>query len=136
MLTWVQQERITDRYGTVFLTDCNSLGGREADFVMDVQLVLRLLGQTGTLLVIVQVTRPSTHIGDRTRGIVPRMPKVGEQIVLGSGTLFSEGYPPCSGSLQVGVRPTDGRTADWLSPQALYRAHEQTVRLLFSPSGP
>ena len=30
-------------------------------------------------------------------------------------------------------RPDDGRDYDWLDPKALYRCHEQTVRLTFDP---
>jgi hypothetical protein len=32
------------------------------------------------------------------------------------------------------LEPDDGRRADWLNPKALYRCHEQTVRLLFRPT--
>ena len=136
MLTWMQGERITDRYGTVFLTDCDSLGVRKSEFQMDSSLVHSMVGRTGTLVAEVVQTRPSTHEGDWDRGVYPKTPAVGERITLGSGLFFSDGYPRCRGTLQVGVRPLDGRKIGWLDVQALYRAHEQTVILLFVPSGP
>jgi hypothetical protein len=38
----------------------------------------------------------------------------------------------------VGLAPedVDDRDTDWLDPRALYRAHEQTVRLVFEDAPP
>ena len=52
---------------------------------------------------------------------------VGERIVLGEGTLFYY-------EKGVGLRPEDGRDELWLDIHALYRAHNQTVTLIFEES--
>ncbi|WIV57911.1 hypothetical protein [Amycolatopsis nalaikhensis] len=74
-------------------------------------------------------TRPSVHCGDLTRGLAPTTPAVGEQITLGSGTVFTEPDPDTGLPTAVGLVPDDGRDEDWLDPRALYRCHNQTVRL-------
>jgi len=127
-LTWSRYERIGDRYGAVSLmTDGDSLNG----VGKWVPISDEHDGQHGTLAAEVLETRDSTHIGDLFRGLFPETPEVGERIVLGQGTLFTERAD--LGAVQVGLRPDDGRKVDWLNPEKLYRAHEQTVRLLFMP---
>jgi hypothetical protein len=54
---------------------------------------------------------------------------VGEEITLGSGTLFTETDPDTGLPTAVGLAPDDGRDEDWFDPRALYRCHDQTVRL-------
>jgi hypothetical protein len=146
VLTWARHERVTDRYGTVGLM---TEGHAHADLVaqgmteqqatvnaylhsnptwLDVHTVPE--GTRGTLQVRVIRTRQSGHIGDLFRGLSPTTPEVGEVIVLGTGTVFHDGD---GDGIYIGLRPDDGRDADWLDPEALYRAHEQTVELQFLP---
>lgn len=127
ILNWNRGERITDRYGYVHLTqepmDPHAMEGDTASF-----LLARFAG-TGRLVARICATRQSPHIGDWARGLFPSTPTVGDEIVLGHGTLdYAE--------QGVGLLPADGRDTDWLDPTALYRCHEQTVTLLFVPGPP
>lgn len=119
LLSWPSHERVSDRYGAVTLT---AVDGNRTPLGAEVE------GQHGTLVAEVLETRESMHVGDFFRGFSPSTPSVGDRIVLGTGTVFLGDY----GS--VGLSPDDGRDADWLDPHALYRAHDQTVRLLFEPA--
>ena len=118
-LNWFRHERICDRYGAVHL---ESERGKYADYA-DIPV-----GAKGTIIAHILETRPSGHIGDLFRGIGPSDPEAGETVELGTGTLFTEmedGIPV------IGVEPDDGRDTDWMDPRALYRCHNQTVRLEF-----
>jgi len=130
-LTWSRYERIGDRYGAVWLlADGDSLSASYVPAPLDTSLA----GQRGSLTAHVLATRQSTHIGDLFRGFFPVTPEVGEDIRLGEGTLFAEMTDSSAAAVMaVGLRPADGREVDWLDPVALYRAHEQTVRLVFGP---
>lgn len=124
-LTWPAGERRSDRYGCVALMLDGDSETEPSGFVsMDKAPV----GRSGRLVATVQETRDSTHIGDLFRGFSPGGAVVGDDIALGTGELFREqrGDMPT-----VGVRPDDGRDSDWLDPLALYKCHEQTVRLRF-----
>lgn len=124
VLTWNRHERVSDRYGTVYLMaeGGDSLGGENED----ARPALRIPDREarGCLVAEIVNTRESTHIGDFFRGIRPSTPTVGDVILLGEGSIFREEY-------SVGLSPKDDRTSDWLDPHALYRCHEQTVRLWF-----
>ncbi len=63
-----------------------------------------------------------------------RLPKPGERVVLGSGTLFTEEY---MGAPVIGVRPDDGREEDWMDRCAISRCKDHLVRLEFemAPTG-
>lgn len=132
-LTWARAERVSDRYGTVYLIKdgLDSFSSEPAHSFVNVRP--EILGQSGELLAVVKATRKSTHIGDLFHGIAPRTPEVGQIIVLGKGQLFREPAP--EGGHQVGVRPSDGRDALWLNMRSIYDAHEQTVELFFHPEG-
>ena len=133
VLTWSRAERISDRYGAIYLIQegANSLTESPTPSQVDGALTRSLIGMHGKLVAKVLETRESTHIGDIFRGISPRTPKVGDEITLGEGRLFTE--PADEGGIMVGVKPDDGRHSDWLQPRALYDAHEQTVELRFEP---
>jgi hypothetical protein len=124
VLGWSRYERITDRYGSV----CLFQDSRNTLLPHNCQTIA---GTRGTLRAAVLEARQSSHVGDWARGLRPQTPAVGEVIVLGSGTAFVE-EGDCG--LQVGLRPDSGREVDWLSPKAMYRLHDQTVRLEFQPS--
>lgn len=129
-LTWPRYERVSDRYGLVALMHDGDSFSASVDWV---KLEIPAEGARGTLRAVVLETRDSTHIGDLSRGIRPETPEQGEEITLGTGRVFSEAIPG-EKALAIGLRPEgDDRTSDWLDPRALYRAHEQTVRLVFVP---
>jgi hypothetical protein len=123
LLNWAAQERRSDRYGTVRLLN-------EDDDVI-LSLDGAPLGQRGTLSAHVIERRPADHIGDIFRGIYPDPAEAGTHLILGTGTLFADDSDEFG--ISVGVRPDDGRGADWLDPRALYRGHNQRVELLFTP---
>lgn len=126
-LSWSRYERIGDRYGAVFLmADGDSLTPEPTAYV---KIEGAPEGQRGRLVAEVVETRDSTHIGDLFRGFFPSTPVIGDLITLGEGTLFVELTD--DGATTVGLQPMDGRPTDWLDPEALYRTHEQTVRLHF-----
>lgn len=107
-LNWPPGERISDRYGMVRLNG--------------VDIAPTHAGEQATLYAVVTEARKSRHIGDLFRGLFPSTPSVGDQIELGTGTLFFE-----DGG--VGLEPPDGRDTDWLDPHALYSVHDLTVDL-------
>jgi hypothetical protein len=137
-LTWDGSERRTDRYGTVWLMedfeDADSFARVALASVVNDTTAAHFCGLFGTLTAKVIATRKSTHIGDFFHGVAPRTPKVGKELVLGTGTFFVEPFRYGTG-VQVGVVPDDGRSAQWLDMRALYDGHEQTVELYFKPEG-
>lgn len=118
-LVWYPAERRTDRYGAVFLVG-------EEDGISPLPLDPDAEARHGRLIARVIETMTPTHVGDTNRGIKPTIPKVGESIVLGLGTVFYE-----NGT--VGVRPDLDRKIDWMNPLALYRCVDQWVELCFDP---
>lgn len=117
VLTWSPGERVSDRYGTVYLLTM-------LDSSETVRLAKTTEGKPGRLIALVRETRRSRHIGDLFHGVFPKIPEVGQKVVLGEGTLFFQDE-------LVGVRPDDGRHTQWLNLRALYQVHEQTVTLFF-----
>lgn len=118
VLNWPANERRSDRYGLIgLLPDVASSEFLKLD-------IGAIAGRRGKLIAQVVEARQSTHIGDLFRAIFPSTPDVGEEIELGEGILFSHGT-------YVGVYPRDTTQGDWMDPRKLYRAHEQTVRLVF-----
>lgn len=127
ILTWTRGERVSDRYGTVFLMpDGDSFTPPSGRVDLD-----RVEGK-GKLVAEVVETRESTHIGDFFHGLFPETPKVGERIELGEGEVFFEDSDPVDNvGTKVGIKPHDDRDHWWLDAKALYRVHEQTVNLYF-----
>ncbi len=131
VLTWARGERVSDRYGSVFLMPegQDSLHQDDETFVpLARPSSISSSDGRGRLIAEVLETRQSTHIGDFFRGLSPKTPEVGDRLVLGEGILF---FDTEDWGDQVGLMPDDGRETDWLDPRSLYTAHEQTVRLLF-----
>jgi len=123
VLTWSRYERIGDRYGSVYLlADPDS----EDKIAWSSDLPL---GTKGKLSAVILESRTSQHIGDFFRGFFPERPEVGEIITLGSGNLHI--FDDDTGDGGIGVIPCESRKHDLLNPKALYRCHEQTVRLEF-----
>jgi len=117
ILNWYSKERISDRYGTVYLL--TSLENEDR-----VRFSRINSGKKGRLIAIVKEIRQSDHIGDLYHGVFPKTPRVGQKITLGKGRLFFNDDG-------VGLKPDDGRKAQLLDIRALYKVHEQTVTLYF-----
>lgn len=139
-LNWTRYERIGDRYGAVMLQTAGGDfdGLHEAADARYAAFEDAPFGRRGRLVAEVVETRPSPHIGDLFHGFEPGGATVGARIVLGEGTLFDalrehdpRGYGWEREFPGVGLFPDDGRDTFWLDPKALYRCHEQTVRLDF-----
>ncbi len=130
VLTWGRGERVSDRYGAVFLMPegQNSLNSGDPFVPLARPSTITTTDGRGRLIAEVLETRQSTHIGDFFRGLRPTTPKVGDRFTLGEGTLF---FATEEWGDQVGLTPFDDRESDWLDPTVLYQVHEQTVRLLF-----
>ena len=126
-LSWHSEERVSDRYGSVFLF--NYENQNDNTLLLDFQLIKRLSSCLVTLKASVISTRQSSHVGDLFRSLMPITPKIGEVIELGHGFLFYEK----NDILSIGLRPEKARESDWLNPSALYRCHHQTVELYFQP---
>jgi hypothetical protein len=126
ILRWSRHERITDRYGTVNLD--HAPDGADFD---PTRFDTAPIGTRGRLVAVILCTRRSPHCGDWARGFAPTTPAVGEEITLGVGTLIVTDSD--HGRTEIGLTPDDGRTHDWLAPEALYRCHSQTVRLELRP---
>jgi hypothetical protein len=122
VLLWPRHERISDRYATVTLHHAPNDRDRTPAAFADPPL-----GTHGRMVAVILDTRHSPHCGDLVRGLRPRTPTVGDEVALGTGTLFTEDIGPVI--TEIGLRPDDDRTCDWLNPEALYRCHSQTVRL-------
>lgn len=122
LFTWPRNERVSDRYGLFFLEDAAGVGARKLEHLPG------LLGKRCEVIAVVRETRESHHVGDFFRGFTPSTPKVSESISLGVGELVSmlmdQGW-----GMAIGLRPEDGRAADWIDPRKLYRIHDQTVDL-------
>ena len=127
ILSWPRYERIGDRYGLVGLFPRDNED--EDALPMD---IVPLDGFKGQLIAKVLEARKSKHIGDFFRGFFPTTPEVGEEIILGEGTVF---YEAVDDEIFIGLKPEDGRKTDWLDPEKLYRAHQQYVELYFKEAG-
>jgi len=130
-LTWPRVERVGDRYGVVMLMADGDSMTETSHYINPTDPPI---DRHGSLIAEVVEIRESTHIGDLFRGFFPETPEVGDRIVLGEGTFFTEDTD--FGAVGMGLAPDDDRTTDWLDPKQLYRAHEQTVRLTFVEGGP
>jgi len=130
-LSWERYERVGDRYGTVTLW---APGDKEK-----VRLATeKMPGAYGFLCVKVVKAQQSEHIGDLFHGFYPGGAVEGEVFALGDAGKFyvPDGSDTTAGGIgAVGVQPMDERATFWLNPLALYRAHEQVVRLWAVPGG-
>lgn len=87
------------------------------------------LGTAGTLVAHVIANVNAYDWGDDPPEL--RLPKPGERVVLGSGTLFTEKYGDAP---VIGVRPGDGRADNWMDRNAISRCRNHLVRLEFDMS--
>lgn len=88
------------------------------------------VGRTVRLLATVTALRGPVLPEDASRGIVPSLPRLGETVELGYGTLFVcnafEGVRTGVGVIPEQVAAADD---DWLDRDRLYRVHNHIVRL-------
>ena len=141
VLNWNRAERVTDRYGYVYLLpefggyEGAECGGKEPLHQAVNKSAVTLNGRRGALVAHVLKTRKSGHMGDFFHGVSPVTPKEGEEIVLGTGSFTAEVQkdPGDEPKVWVGIEPDDHRKNLKLDIKALYRAHDQTVRLEFVP---
>lgn len=125
---WSSYERQSDRYGSF------GLGSEPFDKPaciepqLDLKALQGLQGKRVKVTVKVIETRSSGHAGDRSHGIFPVTPELGETIELGVGRLDIEPnqYADVTG---IVLRPEDGREVFWIDPYKLYRLHDQTVEV-------
>lgn len=127
---WHRHERVSDRYGMVYLMEEGQTSLTKGGAESLIAPIHGLEGRWGKMVAVPYETRISTHIGDFARGISPSRPDVGEHIELGEGYLFYHRHEGVEG-VMVGLCPRHPRSSDWLNPQSLYRAHEQSVELFF-----
>jgi hypothetical protein len=129
-LSWFRDERITGRYGLVYLFSGSD--GHHGSIVL--QRPPLEVQDSGSLVAVVLANRQCQHIGDHFRGVKPSMPAIGERILLGTGKLLFEDETD-DGDMyhKVGLMPEDGRKTDWLDIHAIYRVIDQTVRLIYTP---
>lgn len=116
ILGWWRSERITGRYGSISLY-------KEYE---SIPIGKDLVGQRGSLsLRIVEVLK--NRITDDGEDATP---KVGDVLVLGKGTAFSDQEDD---EYAFGVQPDDGRDEGWLNVDSLYTAWRQTVEVIWQP---
>lgn len=132
ILGWDAPERRDNRYGALNITDAPFDKGPVTEVFFDRVVASRLTGNKVRLTAIVREARTSGHCGDRSLGIKPSTPEVGEVIVLGIGALaVGKNY---EGGPTVILMPGDGREELWIDPRLLYRLHDQTVELHVEPT--
>lgn len=119
ILNWRRHERISDRYGMVCLY--KRFGSEDT-------IELKKFTGYGKLIAKIVETRDSKHIGDLFHGFFPQKPNVNDIVQLGEGDVF---YDEDEIGEIVGLKPKDNRETFWLSPQELYKCHDQTVELYF-----
>ena len=128
-LTWMKSERVSDRYGAVWLMD-NDSDSLSPGPDKPQPMWFPPPDQRGQLIAHVIDAYESTHIGDSFRGIAPTTPTTGDIFILGTGRASKETVLNINTFL---ITPTKPRDSDWLNPRALYNCHESIVELIWSP---
>lgn len=125
-LTWPPEERTLGRFGSVSLYQGQN---RFSEFTAVPAWPMARMW-VSVLDVYPAVLPPDPH-----RRLEPTVPEVGEEIELGMGHLFLPDLG-LRGPIAVGLAPLAEywRPDAWLSPTALYRAHNHHVRLLIAPA--
>ena len=131
ILGWDRQERITDRYGSVFLMD----GVVTETANINTDNIDQYLGKKGTLIATVENGSESGHIGDIFHGLgQDEIPSKGEQFELGTGKLFSLSTDEYDDHirLRIGIEPDEDTETFWMDAEALYQVHDSLVTLSFT----
>lgn len=125
ILTWPPEERTLGRFGSVQL----SLGDDRYVSFRDAPV-----GALARLTATVLQVRHAVLADDPIRQLKTTQPAWGEEIELGIGWVYQ---PDLSGRglIAIGLAPLAKywRGNEWLSPTALYRAHNHRVRLELHP---
>ena len=127
-LTWMRSERVSNRYGAVWLMDKDENSFSTSSTPQPLWFPPN--DQLGSLYARVIDARESTHTGDLFRGIFPITPETGDIFYLGTGNAQKETVENIDTFL---LKPTIFRNDDWLSPEALYNCHESIVELIWHP---
>ena len=125
VLIWPPEELQLGRWGSVGL----NLGNGNFAVFEDMPI-----GALARLSVTVLQVRSARLRPDPVRHLAPTTPEEGEEIDLGIGCLFQPDLLG-RGKVAVGLAPLAEfwRANEWLSPTALYRAHNHYVRLTLHP---
>jgi hypothetical protein len=134
VLTWSGCERVSDRYGFVFLMHDGETSLTKGK-VYPVPLSSEPKdGEYGVLVARIVETRKSTHVGDLFRRVFPRETESGKRLVLGHGQLVRRHD---SGFTHIGICPRgadkEESVTTWMDVRALYDCHEHLVELIFIP---
>lgn len=126
LLQWERSERLSDRYGVIFL-DANGYTPRvRGPLRFPARTVKRLTCRYVHITAKVVARHHSHHVGDRYRGLLPSTPNVGEIVDLGRGRLSTDVYRRKPYFM---LWPNDHRKTDWFDPERLFRLHDQLVVL-------
>ncbi|MEU6246113.1 hypothetical protein [Glycomyces sp. NPDC047010] len=125
VLTWLTEERTLGRFGSVQLA---LEDGEYAHFAGAPVGALARLSAT-----VLQVRHAVLPV-DQHRKLAPTQPNWGEEIDLGIGWVYQPDLAEL-GTIAIGLAPLAEfwRGNEWLSPTALYRAHNHHVRLDLHP---
>jgi hypothetical protein len=126
MFMWDRVERVTSRYGTVYLTNQNWFETSESQVNWHPESADSLIGKKVKISCKVLQARTAQHCGDLFLEIIPTTPEVGEVIVLGIGKLCTR---KTEDSIGVSILPEDNREKYLFDPKILYRLIEQTVEI-------
>lgn len=131
VLGWNREERVTNRYGSVQLTNAPYAKGPVTELVLDEDATREVVGRKVRLTALVIEARTSGHAGDLSLNIAPSTPEVGEVVALGVGFLALTVRDDLRCFVLV---PDDDRAELWIDPRLLYRLHDQTVELIAEPT--
>lgn len=125
VLTWPPEERLLGRFGSVGL----DLGGDRYATFTDAPI-----GALARMAATVLEVRQALLRPDPVRQLEATTPDEGEEIDLGIGWVFRPDITG-QGHVAIGLAPLAQywRGNEWLSPTALYRAHNHHVRLTLHP---
>lgn len=129
-------ERHTDRRGAVHLVDEPGRARRiergHADISDRATFEDVPVGQTGDLIAIVIEDNNKPFVNFRGITIQPHdwMAKDGDEVLLGTGTLFTESATGEGPHTEIGVKPLDGRAENWMETVSVHGAE---VQLVFQP---
>lgn len=131
---WDSPERREQRYG--YFSCANKTFDKDVTVqpTFNMSRASRWRGQKVKITAKIVAARPSGHAGDLYLNILPSMPEVGEEIVLGVGTFDYRENPYTDDQMDMGIMPADGRDKYWLDPHILYRLHDQTVKIYGEPT--
>jgi hypothetical protein len=127
IFSWASIERQSDRYGSFYLGQ-EAIGGAISEASLDSEALRTFTGARVKVTAKVLEARRSGHVGDLSHSIFPTTPEVGEVVEIGVGCIGTESNS-WDGTVNIFLKPEDGREEFWLDPHKLYRLHDQTVEI-------